>query len=188
MRIVKRILVVLAILILVIAAVGLLFFPAQVTVERSIVVNKKPSQTYAFMSDLKNWNSWSPWYELDPNAKYEFVNGSNSVGSSLKWESPVKNVGKGMMTFTELKPDSAVYIDLNFMEQGTAKSYYTIQPDGEGSKVSWGLKMDAGANPLMRIMGSFMDGMLGKYFEKGLTKLKSNVESMKSETSYKVEE
>ena len=31
-------------------------------------------------------------------------------------------------------------------------------------------------NPLLRIIGKFMDGMVGKDFEKGLARLKSNLE------------
>jgi hypothetical protein len=49
--------------------------------------------------------------------------------------------------------------------------------------MTWAMKMDAGMNPLMRIMGKFMDGMVGPDFEKGLNKLKARVESMPATSS-----
>lgn len=50
--------------------------------------------------------------------------------------------------------------------------------------------MEMGFNPLLRILGKFMDGMVGKDFEKGLAKLKTVVENMPatSSTGMKVEE
>lgn len=180
MRIFKKIITVLAIIVLLIAAIGFIFFSSHIHVDRSVVINQRPDSVFSYISDMKNWNTWSPWYKKDPNAKYEFANGATTgVGAILSWKSENKNVGNGTMKITELKPDSIVRMDLIFMDSGVANSYYTVYPEGNGSKVTWGFDVDAGANPLMRIVGHFMDGMLGKEFEEGLKELKINLETQR---------
>lgn len=178
MRIFRKILIIIAVIMLVVAAVGLLFFPAHIHVERSTVINQKPSMVFNYVSDLHQWNNWSPWYKRDPNAKYIFAGPESGKGSSLSWESNVKDVGNGKMTITDAEPDSLIRQDLNFMENGVAKSSFRLSPEGEGTKITWAFDSDAGANPMMRIMGAFMDKFVGPDFESGLNSLKEKMESM----------
>ena len=187
MRIIKKILLVLAILFVSIAAIGFIFFPSHIHVERSIVINQKQDVLFNYMNNLTNWNSWSPWYELDPTAKYVYAGPASGIGATLSWESDNKDVGKGQMKITESKPDSLIREDLNFMESGTAQSYYRLAPKDDSTKVTWGFDVEAGANPLFRIMGGFMDGMIGKDFDKGLAKLKGIAESMQPTDTIPVE-
>jgi Polyketide cyclase / dehydrase and lipid transport len=178
MRTVRKILFILAIIILVIAAVGFLFFPSHIHVERSTIINQKQSVVFNYVNNLDNWNSWSPWYRLDTTAKYHFEGVHLGKGAILRWESENKNVGIGKMTITESKPDSLIMQDLNFMDQGTAYSSFRLSTEDNSTKFTWAFDVEAGANPLFRIMGSFMDGMVGKDFEKGLSALKNNLENL----------
>ncbi len=188
MRIVKKILLILAVIFVVIAAIGFIFFPSHIHVERKALINQKQSVVYNYVNNFDNYNSWSPWFEMDPAAKYTFVGPHSGVGASFKWESLVKDVGKGSITITDAMPDSLIKEDLNFMEQGTAKSSFRFSPEGNGTNVTWAFDVEAGANPLFRIMGGFMDGMLGKDFEKGLSKLKKNLESIPATDSSSVQQ
>lgn len=178
MRIVKKILLVLAVIFVVIAAIGFIFFPSHIHVERNAIINQKQGVVYNYVSNLGNWNKWSPWYQLDSTARYIFEGPASGVGAVFKWESKNKDVGKGSMKITDAMPDSVIKQDLNFMDQGTAKSSFRFSPEGNATNVTWAFDVEAGANPLFRIMGSFMDGMLGKDFEKGLAKLKINAEAI----------
>ncbi len=187
MNLLKRIIKIFAILILIIAAIGFIFFPGKINMERSISINKSAHLTYNYISDLKNWNSWSPWYKKDPNAKYELDGVTNGVGSTLKWQSEKKEVGNGSMSFSELKPDSLVRIKMA-MEGSEAGAYFRVEPEGENSKVTWGFEGDMGANPLLRIMGGLMKGMLESDFDSGLADLKKNLEAMEDVPEYKLEE
>ena len=45
-----------------------------------------------------------------------------------------------------------------------------------GVELTWYINGDMGANPLMRWMGLAMDAMIGKDFERGLTRLKALAE------------
>jgi hypothetical protein len=178
MRIIKKVLIILAIMFVVVAAIGFIFFPSHIHVERSATINQKQDVVFKYVNNLSNWNSWSPWYMLDTAARYSSEGPAEGVGSILKWESEVRNVGKGSMKIIDSKPDSLIREELSFMEGGVATSYYRFTSDDGGTKVTWGFDTEAGANPLGRIIGGFMDGMIGKDFEQGLTRLKAITEAM----------
>lgn len=178
MKIFKKILIVIAILLLVISAIGLLFFPSHIHVERSVVIDQNRSMVYDFTTDLKNYQQWSPWYELDTAAVYTYSNVTSGAGAAMSWESKVDKVGSGTMTITDVVKDSMVALDLNFMKNGVAKGSYFYSDEGSGTKMTWGLDFEAGMNPLLRIMGKFMDKMVGPDFDRGLNKLKALMESM----------
>lgn len=178
MKIFMKILGAFAAFILIISAIGFIFFPSHIHVERSIVIDRDKAGIFNYLNELRNQPSWSPWHEKDINTKYIFSEPSSGVGAEMKWDSPVKDVGKGSMKNTKVVSDSLIKMDLNFMDNGTAQGAYTFSSEGKGTKVVWSLDMEAGANPLFRIMGKFMDGMVGKDFEKGLIKLKAVQEAM----------
>lgn len=177
MKILKRILLIIAILLLLVAGIGLLL-PSHVRVDRSTDIKADPNTVHAFVNNFDNWNSWSPWYELDTTAHYEFSGPHSGKGAVLSWTSTNKNVGSGSMTITESVAPDLIKQDLNFMENGVAKSEYQFKASASGTTVVWAMEVDMGFNPLLRIMGKFMDSMVGKDFEKGLAKLKSVIESM----------
>ena len=123
MRIVKKILLILSIIFVIIAAIGFIFFPSHIHVERKALINQKQNVVYNYVNNFDNYNSWSPWFEMDPAAKYTFVGPHSGVGASFKWESLVKDVGKGSMTITDALPDSLIKQDLNFMEQEIGRAH-----------------------------------------------------------------
>ncbi|MBP6334037.1 MAG: SRPBCC family protein [Bacteroidia bacterium] len=177
MKILKRILLVLAILLFVVTAIGLLL-PSRVYVERSVNINKPQEMVFNYVNTINNWNKWSPWFELDTTASYTQEGPSSGQGAKLIWISENKDVGKGSMTFVEVEAPNKIKQALNFMEEGVATGTYSLETAESGTKFTWSLEFDTGFNPLLRIMGKFMDGMVGKDFEKGLNKLKSILESM----------
>lgn len=187
MKTVKRILLILAILLILVSAVGLLFFPGHVEIARSIEIKRSPEMVFRYVNDLKNYNSWSPWYDLDPTAKYTIEGTGSGVCSVMKWESKVKEVGSGSLTYTEVVENKSIKHDLNFMENGVAKGAYAFEVAPEGTKFTWSFSFEAGANPLLRIMGAFVDDMVGKDFDKGLAKLKKNLEEMPEVSQLTVE-
>lgn len=175
MRIIKKILIVLAVILLLVTAVSFIFFSSHVHMDRSIVINQPPTAVFNYCNDLHNWNSWSPWYELDPNATYTYSGPQTGVGSSIMWESDKEEVGKGKMTITETQGDSLIKFDIDFMERGSAKGSYHFEPYETGTKMTWGFDMEAGMNPVMRIMGGFMDSFMGKDFDRGLKSLQDHL-------------
>jgi uncharacterized protein YndB with AHSA1/START domain len=176
MRIVGRIL--LGILVLILATVITAYtLPRQARVVRSTDIAAPPAAIYAIVSDLRRFNEWSPWLELDPNAEFTFTGPVDGVGQTLNWESANPNMGAGSQVITRLEPDKAVEVDLNFGAMGPAKATFDIEPTAMGSLVTWGFTTDLGFNPVARYMGMMIDGWVGADFERGLTKLKAVAET-----------
>lgn len=84
----------LGVLILIVVA-GAYAIPSEVSLERSVVVDAPPAGVYPHVSSFQNFNAWSPWAKIDPNAKYEFTGPESGVGSTMSWTSDHPNVGNG---------------------------------------------------------------------------------------------
>jgi len=98
------------------------------------------------------------------------------VGCKMTWDGN-KNAGSGIMTIVENTPNEMVKINLNFKGEGEAIATLKLTPEAAGTKVTWGFDMDAGMNPIARLMGAMMDKMLGSTYEKGLNSLKRVMEN-----------
>lgn len=167
----------------VLAAVVVLFLgavamqPGHSHIERSKVVQAEPKDVYPFAADMKKWQSWSPWAEMDPNQKVTFSENPAGVGAWYTWEGEV--TGQGKMTVAAAKEPESVEHDLEFIKPFTAKARvkFEMKPEGNGTKVTWGY--DADNDFMAKAFGLFMDmdTMLGGDFEKGLNKLAPLVEA-----------
>jgi effector-binding domain-containing protein len=174
-------------LVLLVVVVGFLL-PREVTVSRSVTVKARPSRVFAEVSNLKSFhNNWSPWRELDTNSVQTFEGPDAGKGAKMSWKGN-KDMGQGSMIITAVTPDTRVDMDLDFMENGTGKSWYEITPTGEGSTVVWGMKTDLGNNPIGRIMGLMIDKWVGADYDKGLAKFKTFIESAPSNSTVEVSE
>lgn len=177
MSILKKVILGLAIFLLLVAAAGLLFFPGQVEIRRSVTIQRPVTEVFTYLNNLENYNQWSPWFQLDTAADYSFSGPSSGVGATMTWDSKNEQVGKGSLTYTDVVIQKSIKHDLNFMENGVAKGEYILSPDEAGTNVTWVFSFEAGANPLLRIMGSFMKDIIGEDFDKGLFRMKSILES-----------
>lgn len=146
--------------------------PADFSVTRSAVIDAPPAETFAQVNNLQNWNAWSPWARLDPDAKNSFEGPPAGEGASFAWAGN-SNVGEGKMTITESKPDELVRMRLEFYKpfEGTNDTLFTFEPDGQGTKVTW--TMSGKNNFVGKAIGLVMDcdKMVGGMFEEGLENL-----------------
>ena len=175
MKIIKGILIALVVLAAIVSIVGFLS-PRQMHVERSLTINAPAEIIHEQINNLKNWTKWSPWYQMDTAVKIEYNGTDAGAGAGYKWESNNDKVGKGEMTITSSTPDS-ISTALN-MEYGPAMVKFLFAKSDNGTKVTWIMEGDNGMNPLARFMCLFMDGMLGKDFEKGLANIKEVAETI----------
>ena len=176
MRIVKRIVIGFVIL-AALAVVVAYLLPRHVEVSRSIEIDAPPAVVYPLVSDLRRTNEWSPWLELDPDVKITFTGPAEGVGQTMRWESEDPNVGSGSQTLTRIEPNREVETALDFGEQGEATASFFLAPEGAATKVTWGLKMDLGFNPIARYFGLMFEKWIGADYEKGLAKLKTVAEA-----------
>ena len=151
---------------------------ANYQVERTITIDANPSPIYDRIVDFHKWPSWSPWEDMDPNMTKSYAGSESGVGASYSWKGNRK-VGEGSMTITDVTEPSRVALDLHFLRPFKArnKTVFSLEPTDESTKVTW--TMTGEHNILSRIMSVFvsMDKMVGKDFDKGLARLKADVES-----------
>jgi len=151
-------------------------FPAKLDVSQSININAPPSFVYEEINDLKNWSHWSYWQTNDTSMRISYGTPSSGANANYSWTSAE---GPGSLAFTENIPDKSIKFNLLFMEDGNpATGWYTVEPEGEGTKLSSGFQYDHGLNPLSRWFGKFMlEPEMKKAFDHDLNKIKELAEA-----------
>lgn len=156
--------------------------PAEFRVSRSATLPAPPSVVFAHVNDLHNWEAWSPWAKLDPQAKGTYDGPREGEGASFAW-SGNSEVGEGRMTITESRPHELVRLRLEFVKpfQATNEAEFTFEPAGEQTLVTW--SMSGRNNFMSKAVGLFIDceKMVGGQFEQGLANLTSVVETARAE-------
>ncbi len=154
---------------------GLMLSP-RFTVVRSASIAAPPEKVYALVADPRRWKDWGVWSRRDPGMKITYTGPPQGAGAAWAWQSPSE--GDGKMTFTAADPGKRVAYDLYFPDFGTtSRGDLSFAPDGGGTRVTWTMNGDMGGNPLFRWMALFMDKLVGKDFDGGLTNLKTLAEN-----------
>ncbi|MEX0717301.1 MAG: SRPBCC family protein [Planctomycetaceae bacterium] len=151
--------------------------PSQFRVTRSAVMAAPPEAVFAQVNDFHDWEAWSPWAKLDPNAKNTFEGPTAGTGSIFRWAGN-SEVGEGSMTITESRPHELIRIRLEFVRpmEDVATVEFDFQPVEAGTRVTWSMfgENDFVSKAFCLFMD--MDQMLGGDFEKGLAAMKAVVE------------
>jgi hypothetical protein len=156
--------------------------PADYVVRRETVINAPAEKIFPYLNSAKLGEKWGPWLEVDPDAKMTYSGPESGVGSKGSWDGG-KQLGTGSATIDESVPNERVGIALEYSKPMvmTQHSVYELKPAGEQAPaqtvMSWTV---TGKNNFMgRVMCLFMnmDKMVGSMFEKGLSNLKTLVES-----------
>lgn len=176
-KILKRTFIVLAVIL--VAFIGLVAMqPNTFHIERSATMKATPADVFAQVNDFHNWDAWSPWLKVDPNAKGTFEGPPEGKGAIFRWAGN-DEVGEGSMTITESQPNDLIRIDLQFLKpmEGKATTNFTFRPDGDQTLVTW--SMNGTNNFIGRAMCLIMnmDKMIGDKYEEGLASIKKIVEA-----------
>ena len=94
MKIIKKIVIALAILIA-IPLIMALFIKSEYAVEREITISKPKQVVFEYVKFLKNQDNYSKWATMDPNMKKDYRGTDGTVGFVSAWESQADSVGKG---------------------------------------------------------------------------------------------
>jgi uncharacterized protein YndB with AHSA1/START domain len=156
--------------------------PSDFSVERSTTIAAPPAAVFDSVNDLQKWDAWSPWKDLDPNAKSTISAPSAGNGASFTWDGN-EQIGAGSLTIVESEPNESVDVDQEFIRPFAGKARMAFRfasvPNGlaePDTKVTWKL---SGTNDFFgKLMCLFtdMDAVLGKGFERGLATMKSALE------------
>jgi len=167
---------ILAIIAVVIA--GILIFAATkpdiFRVQRSATIAAPADKIFPHLLDFQRWPAWSPYEKKDPAMKRTFSGPAIGPGATYAWEGD-KNVGAGRIEVTEVSPNARLAFDLIMLKpfQARNKGEFTLEPQGNGTLVTWA--MYGPAPYITKLMQVFcnMDRMVGGDFEKGLADLKT---------------
>jgi hypothetical protein len=160
---------------LVLALVVGLCMPKEWSVERSLVVNAESAKIHPIVGNLESWPRWMPWMEDDPQMRITFEGTAGEAGSKMSWIS--EEMGNGLMTTVKSDPAAGFEYELMMDEfEEPAHGSIVYAAEGTSTRVTWKDTGTLGSNPLMRLMGPVLEGMLGHYFDKGLANVKAIVE------------
>lgn len=153
--------------------VGGFFLPDAAHVERSTVIKASPQVLFRLLNSFDHFNEWSPWAKLDPKTQYTRKGPAEGVGANQAWFSENPNVGSGRQEIIESVPNERIRVRVEFTGFDSDNvSTYTLMPEAEGTRVTWGYDTTFKGNLMGRYFGLLLDRMLGKDYETGLLNLK----------------
>jgi hypothetical protein len=164
--------------VLVVLVVVVAMQPSEFQVTRAAVISAAPDKVFAQVNDFHNWKAWSPWEKVDPNITESFSGTTAGAGSAYSW-SGNDEVGEGKMAIAESSPNQHIKINLDFIRPFESKNVteFTFKPDGNGTAVTWTMTGKKNFISKAACMVMDMDKMVGGDFEKGLSQMKTLVES-----------
>lgn len=146
--------------------------PKNFRVARTATITAPPEVVFAHVNDFHNWQQWSPWARLDPEAKISYEGPDSGTGAIFRWSGNA-DVGEGSTTITESRPHELVRMKLEFIRPfaGVSDVEFSLKPVDEGTSLTWSM---AGENNFIgKAMGLFMDceKMCGDQFNEGFDNL-----------------
>ena len=152
--------------------IAIFAFPNKYTSETSIVINAPQEKVWKNVSSMKAINNWNPWMKLDKNLVGTYKGTSGEVGDTYSWKGN-ENVGEGLQEITAIYPMDKVSTHMHFIKpmDSHAKSDIILKSEQGATKVTWTFNSDMPT--MMKPMKPYMDLMMNKSYEEGLTALKT---------------
>ncbi|MBB4804896.1 hypothetical protein HNP38_000168 [Chryseobacterium defluvii] len=175
MKILKRIILFLAgllIIWLIIAA----FIPGDCKYEKSISINAPAEKVWKNTNTLKAMDQWSPWNDLDPNMKKDWMGVAGQSGEKVCWDSKKEEAGKGCQEVKKIDAaNKRIDTSIRFLTpyESEANAYVTIVPEGNGSKATWGFTSQIPYPFTVMKLFMNMEDQIGDDYQKGLSRLKA---------------
>jgi uncharacterized protein YndB with AHSA1/START domain len=133
-----------AAIVLVVLVAGFLIFaatrPDAFRIERAAAIKAPPEKIFAFINDLHQWTSWSPWEKIDPALKRTYSGAASGKGAAYAWEGNSK-VGSGSMEIAESVAPSKITIRLDFLKPFEAHNTaeFSFVRQGDATTVTWAM-------------------------------------------------
>lgn len=167
---------------LLVAVIAVSVMSPSAHMERSIIVNAPPAAVFQQLASFENFNKWSPWTKMDPQAKQVIEGPEVGVGAKMSWDGP--ETGKGSQWTVEYEENKRVKNAMAFDGMdGQIFAEFVLEEVPEGTKVIWSYDSDVsktgyGNASMTKFFNAFvLESMLGKQYEEGLASLKQIVES-----------
>jgi hypothetical protein len=168
-----KILIGLAVLIAVLVII-IMMQPPEFRVSRTTTIDAPAATLFEQVNTASKWEDWSPWAKVDPNAKFTYEGPASGIGAISKW-SGNNDVGQGISTITESRPNELVKFKLEFIKPfaGVNTAEFTFTEQDRKTVVTW--SMFGKNNFLSKAVGLIFncEKMVGEQFDKGLANLKA---------------
>jgi len=176
MRIIKKMLIGVAILVAIPLVAGL-FVRSDFAVEREVIVNKPKNDVFNYVRYLKNHANFSKWESMDPKMKKDYRGTDGTVGFVSAWDSENQDVGKGEQEIKKIIEGERIDVEIRMRSpfQSTDPAYMTTESVGDNqTRVKSGYlgKMNYPTN----LLCPFIAEKIGKDMQTGLTNLKTVLE------------
>ena len=162
-------------LLLLLVVVGFLL-PRKHQVDVSVEVNAPPATLFALVNDFRHHREWSPWKDIDPEARIEYTGEPSGVGATMSWNGVA--LGSGTQTIIASRPFEHIEIALNPGEDGEARAWFTFTPGMRSTLVTWSFEVDYGFNVVGRYFAPVLGGIVARDYQNGLIGLKALAESL----------
>ncbi len=179
-----RILIFILVALLLIALLAMFLAPKKMTLAEDTTIDAPPNLVYNMINDLKKWETWSPWKDIDPNAVNTYSEKTVGVGASWSWKGN-KEVGEGTQKIIESEKGKSIKTALEFNGfEGTSHSNWTFEPVGDKTKVTWDFD-GAETGFAFRPFNWIMKGALKKSYATGLSRIKEIAENRAKNKEYR---
>ncbi len=161
-------------------AVGTFLLPNSLEVTRTVTVERPRAAVFAMVNDLRIAKEWSPYYARDPDADYTF-NGDPGAGQTMRWVSDVREVGSGRMSIVDSVHNEEVQSILEMGERATLNADMLLRRVEGGTAVNWTVTAECGEgwiNVPCRYMNLILRGVVQKELDSGLARLKTLAEQL----------
>ena len=147
---------------------GTMLLPRHVHVERqALLKNTEPQTIIELAASNQGYQTFNPYKRADPDLKITQFGPRSGIGSGFHFDG---KDGKGRQTVAEVTSTSVRY-EIDLGSKGQPTQMIQTKNTEQGVIVTWTMDADLGFNPIARIFGLFMDGMIGKSLDEGLANL-----------------
>lgn len=169
MKIFKRILLLLAVVIIV--GLAYVFFqPSVYDISRTKVIKAPIANVFNTVNEMKTWENWGPWHDEDSTIVVTYGDVTSGVGAYNSWTSLD---GPGNMETVNVVANELIEQKMQFGEFDPSDVIWKFKEVEGGTEVTWQMKEDDA--PFVFKMASAMsggwDGMLGPMQDQGLNNL-----------------
>lgn len=169
-----------ALIVGVLYGVGRFLLPNTLEVTRPITIERPRAAVFAMVNDLRIAKEWSPYYAIDPDADYSF-SGEPGAGQSMRWDSNVRQVGRGRMAIVNSVENEEVESLLEITDRALLNSRLTLRRAEGVTAVEWTITAhcaDGAINVPCRYMNLILRGAIERELDNGLNRLKTLTEQL----------
>ncbi|MDX1686138.1 MAG: SRPBCC family protein [Saprospiraceae bacterium] len=177
MKVLRLILIVIAVLVATVLIAGL-FAPKEVSVQQSINIKAPPAAVFYQVRYLDKMAVWHPLLKKDPNLLTTVIGEDGTVGAVRRWESNDPKVGDGESTILTVEENAYIEYKVNTKSPKTSEgiSRFSLVDRSGNTQVIWQFKYEVPYPWNAFLLVSQPTDQLNDYFNEGLRGLKNIME------------